>query len=83
MKDNSAEVSELSLLDLIFIIKQEWRYFFCIVLFVISLSIILIFIWPKTYRAEARLLPPLQSEVEQLNVPGFFVITVDDVYRDV
>lgn len=72
---------EISLLDIWQALKHEWKLIVGILIAVTLAALIIALMMPKVYRAEVVLLPPLESNVEMLNIPDLNEITVDELYR--
>ena len=72
---------EISLLDIWQALKHEWKLIVGILTAVTLAALIIALMMPKVYRAEVVLLPPLESDVEMLNIPELNEITVDELYR--
>lgn len=73
---------EISLLDIWQALKRQWRLICAITFSVTLVALIVALMMPKFYRAEVVLLPPLESDVEVLNIPELYEITADDLYQE-
>ncbi len=74
---------DISLLDIWRAFCRQWRLIAALTCFVTLVALVVAFAMPKVYRAEVVLLPPLESDVESLNVPDFYEIDSDQLYRKV
>jgi len=72
---------EISLLDIWQALKHEWKLIVGILFAVTLAALIIALMMPNVYRAKVVLLPPLESDVEMLNIPDLNEITVDELYR--
>lgn len=72
---------EISLLDIWQALKRQWRLIVAITFSVTLVALIVALMMPKIYRAEIVLLPPLESDVEVLNIPKLYEITAEDLYQ--
>ena len=79
----SAEQGDISLLDIWQALCRQWRLIAAITCFVTLVALVVAFTMPEVYRAEVVLLPPLESDVESLNVPDFYEIESDQLYQKV
>jgi len=78
---SDSKFDEISLVEIMYIFKQQWKLVLGIIFSVTLSFVIIMMVWPKTYRAEVYFLPPLQDEIEKLNVVDISEIKKDEVYR--
>ena len=71
---------EISLLDIWRILNSQRKLIFSIIIAGAIIALVVAMLLPQVYRSEVVFLPPLASDIEQLNVPDFYEVTVDDLY---
>lgn len=76
----SGQGDEISLLDVWLILHGQRKLIFFIVIFVTLLSVSIALLLPRLYRSEIVVLPPFAKDAEQLTVPDFYTITVENLY---
>jgi len=89
-KDNSSQCDvltspsgrgdEISLLDVWLILNAQRKLIFFIILFFTLVSVSIALLLPRLYRSEIVVLPPFAKDAEQLTVPDFYTITVENLY---
>jgi chain length determinant protein (polysaccharide antigen chain regulator) len=75
-----SQSDEISLLDVWQILNGQRKLIFFIVIFFTLLAVSIAMLLPRLYRSEIVVLPPFAKDVEQLTVPDFYVITVENLY---
>ena len=73
---------EIDLVDIWRLLVKRWRWIGAITLTCTALAVAYALLAPRVFRAEAFVLPPLQADIEQLNVPDVYGASVEDVYGE-
>lgn len=66
--DQQYREDEIDLVDIWRVLMRKWRWIAAITLISTIFSISYVLLAPRVYKAEAYILPPKQSDIEQLNV---------------
>ena len=77
---SSLEGDEITLTDIwniLFYQRKLIGYFVVIAAFV---SLLIAVLLPVSYRSEVVLFPPMMSDIEQLSIPGFYTIKINELY---
>jgi chain length determinant protein (polysaccharide antigen chain regulator) len=73
---------EIDLIDIWRLLVKRWHWIAAITLTCTALAVAYALLAPRVYRAEASILPPRLSDVEQLNIPQFNGVSEKDVYGE-
>ncbi len=74
------QANEMSLMDIWQILKCRRKLILSIILAFVSVALLLVVILPRRYRSEIIVLPPFAKAAEQLTIPDFYEITVENLY---
>jgi len=72
--------NEISLMDIWQILKGRRNLILSITLAFVSAALLLAAVLPRIYRTEIIVLPPFAKDAEQLTIPNFYEITVENLY---
>jgi len=80
---SAAQGDEISLVVIALTFKRFWKRFIAVVAVFTLGALVLALVMPKKYKSEIMLLPPLQKDIEMMNVvPELYQVKSEDLYRD-